>query len=135
MQPLLQHYALLKQVHVGLVAISVLLFAARGLGVLLQARWPMARPARRGSVVIDTLLLAAGVALWSVRGWHPAADGWLHAKLALLLAYIVVGSVALKRGRTPRVRALAFGVALALFAAILGVALAHHPLGWLRPAP
>jgi len=134
MHALLQHYPLVKHAHIALVAASGLLFAARGVGVLLQARWPMALPARRGSVAIDTLLLTAGVALWSVRGWHPAADGWLHARLALLLAYIVVGSVALKRGRTPRVRAVAFGVALALFAAIVGVALAHHPLGWLRHA-
>ncbi len=132
MQALLQHYALIKQAHIALVAASGLLFVARGIGVLLQARWPMAPLARRGSVLIDTLLLAAGVALWSVRGWHPGLDGWLHAKLALLLAYIVAGSIALKRGRTPQGRALAFAVALLLLAAIVGVALAHHPRGWLR---
>jgi uncharacterized membrane protein SirB2 len=51
----------------------------------------------------------------------------------LLLFYIVLGSFALRRGRTARTRALCFAAAIATYAAMLGIARAHHPLGWLAP--
>lgn len=132
---LLFEYATVKQLHIGLVGASGLLFVVRGAGALRQAPWPMAAWARHGSVVIDSLLLAAGLTLWSWRGFHPGADAWLHTKLALLLAYIVAGSFALKRARSPAGRLGAFLLALALFATMIGVALAHHPLGWLQAVP
>ena len=127
---LLGWYVPIKHGHVALVAASGALFAARGAGVLGGARWPMAAGVRWTSVAVDTLLLAAGVALWAMLGLNPARDAWLGTKLALVAGYIGVGSVALKRGRTPRSRTLAFVVAVALYAAVVGVALAHHPLGW-----
>jgi uncharacterized membrane protein SirB2 len=100
--------------------------------VLLQARWPMAAWARHGSVLVDSLLLVAGLTLWSWRGFHPGADAWLHAKMVLLLCYIVAGSHALKRARSHAGRVGAFLLALALFTAMIGTALARHPLGWLH---
>jgi uncharacterized membrane protein SirB2 len=126
-------YPLIKQLHVTLVALSGALFALRGAAVLARASWPMRAAARWSSVIIDTLLLTAGATLWGLLGLNPVRDGWLGLKLALLLAYIVVGSVALKRGRTARVRGLAFAVALGLYLFIVSVALAHHPLGLLAP--
>lgn len=39
-----------------------------------------------------------------------------------------MGTLALKRGRTARVRALAFGAALVCFGYIVTVALTKHPL-------
>jgi uncharacterized membrane protein SirB2 len=41
----------------------------------------------------------------------------------------VLGTIALKRGRTPRERMLAYVAALAVFAFIVSVARAHDPLG------
>jgi uncharacterized membrane protein SirB2 len=50
-------------------------------------------------------------------------------KVVLLVAYIVLGSFALKRGKT-RSRRLGFYVAaLLVFGFIFSVARAHHPLG------
>jgi uncharacterized membrane protein SirB2 len=123
-------YPALKTAHVALVAASGTLFAGRGLGVLAGRPWPMAAAVRRASVTIDALLLAAGVSMWTALGLHPARDAWLGVKLALLVAYVVVGSVALKRGRTPRARARAFAAALGLFVAMVWVALAKWPAGW-----
>lgn len=123
-------YLPLRHAHLTLVSLSLALFAARGLGVLAGARWPMARAPRVGSMAIDTLLLATGAALWHLLGLHPLQQTWLGTKLALLLAYIVLGSIALKRGRTPAVRAVAYVAALATVAAMVGVARAHHPAGW-----
>lgn len=125
-------YPQIKQAHIVLVGCSGALFAARGAGVVwLGARWPTAAWARGLSVGIDTLLLAAGVMLWTLLGLHPVRDPWLGVKLLLLLAYIVVGSLALKRGRTARRRRLAFVAALGLYAFMASVALAHRPLGLL----
>jgi len=52
----------------------------------------------------------------------------------LLVVYIVLGSLALKRGRTPRVRALAFVAACTVYVFMASVARGHHPLGALHAA-
>jgi uncharacterized membrane protein SirB2 len=57
------------------------------------------------------------------------ANGWLWVKLTLLLAYIALGSYALKRGRTPQARLSCFVAALIIFIAMFTIARSHHPLG------
>lgn len=126
---LLPHYLVIKQAHIGLVSLSAGLFAARGLGVLAGQAWPMAAWARRLSVLIDVLLLAAGLTLWALLGLNPTRETWLGAKLALLLFYIVLGSLALKRGRTRAHKAWSLAAALAVLGFMLTVARSHHPLG------
>lgn len=124
-------YLPLRQAHLSLVAASLALFFARGVGVLARRSWPMSRAPRLGSVAIDTLLLSTGATLWFLLGLNPAVHTWLGVKLALLLLYIVLGSIALRRGRTPAVRGAAFVAALLTVGAMIGIARAHHPLGWL----
>jgi hypothetical protein len=51
----------------------------------------------------------------------------LSSAAAALLVYIVLGTIALKRGRSPAVRAGAFAAALAAFGYIVGVALTKDP--------
>jgi uncharacterized membrane protein SirB2 len=50
-------------------------------------------------------------------------------KVALLVVYVVLGSIALKRGRNRRIRLAAFVAALLTVAFLVTVARAHHPLG------
>ena len=64
--------------------------------------------------------------------WHPVRDPWLGTKLLLLLLYIVLGSLALKRAPRPGQRAVFFVAALAVYGFMASVAVAHHPLGLLR---
>ena len=59
---------------------------------------------------------------------YPGTHGWLSAKVAGLIAYIGLGMVALRRGRTRRVRLVAWITAQLVFAYIVAVALAHDPL-------
>lgn len=125
-------YLSLKQAHVALVTASVALFAVRGLGVLAGARWPMAAPLRRGSAGLDTLLLAAGATLWWMLSLQPLRDTWLGTKLALVIVYIVLGSLALKRAPGQAAKALAFVAALACIGAAAWIARAHDPLAPLR---
>jgi uncharacterized membrane protein SirB2 len=115
-------YALLRTAHIATVHISLALFLLRGFWMLqesprLQDRWVRILPH-----VNDTLLLAAAIAMLVVGGFNPLQQPWLMAKILGLLAYIGVGTVALKRGRTKAVRVKAFVVALGIFAYIVAVA-------------
>lgn len=122
-------YPALKHAHVALVSASGLFFAARGVAVLRGRTWPQQTAVRRASALLDTLLLAAGVSLWLMLGLDPLRDTWLGAKLLCIVAYIAAGIWALRRARTPRGRAVAFTLALALLLWIVGIARFHAPLG------
>lgn len=118
-------YPGLKHAHVGLVAASVGLFALRGAGVLAGAGWPMAAAVRRASVVVDVLLLTAGITLAALLRLAPWQHAWLGTKLLLLVVYIVLGSFALKRAATRPGKAIAFAAALGAAGCIVLIALAH----------
>lgn len=119
-------YALLKAVHVGCAAISLSGFLLRFALMLRESRWLATRLARTLPHVVDTVLLASALAMaWRI----GAVPGWLAAKIVALLAYIVLGSIALKRGRTKVARSLAGCVALLTFAYIVSVALSKSALG------
>jgi uncharacterized membrane protein SirB2 len=59
------------------------------------------------------------------------ANHWLTVKLVLLVTYVVLGSFALKRGNSARVRGICFAAAVAVYAFMFGIARTHQPLGWL----
>ena len=125
-------YPMVKATHVGLALLSGGLFAGRGLGVLLGATLPMSKPVRRLSQVIDTALLAAALLLLTTLQLNPLAIPWLSVKLALLLAYIGFGTLALKRAPTQSSKALAYAAALLCFVMMVAIARTHDPLGFLR---
>lgn len=128
---LIEFYPLIKASHVGLVLLSGGLFTGRGLGVLLGAQMPMSPALRRLSVGIDSALLASALLLLLTLQLNPLAVTWLRAKLLLLLAYIVLGSLALKRARSARGKALAYVAALSCFVLMVMIARSHDPLGGL----
>jgi uncharacterized membrane protein SirB2 len=121
-------YLSLKHFHIGCVALSGSLFLLRGVWMLrassmLQATWVRIAPH-----VVDTLLLgsAIGLAAWSQQ--YPGRQPWLTAKVLALLVYIVLGSIALKRGRSRAQRAAAFAAALVVFVYIVTVAVTKRTL-------
>jgi uncharacterized membrane protein SirB2 len=57
--------------------------------------------------------------------------GWLPAKIFGLVLYIVLGTVAIKRGRSAGARTAAGIAALAVLAWIVSVALSKSPWGFL----
>ena len=122
-------YLLAKWVHVAAVTLSIAGFitryrlASRGSRLLWH---PLARVAPH---VNDTVLLGAAIVMLILAGINPLAVPWLGAKIVGLLAYIVLGMVALRRGRTPAIRAAAFYAALACFAYVVSVAVVKSPLG------
>ncbi len=92
--------------------------------------WPMGPFWRYLSVAIDVSLLVAGVSLWALLDYSLQQQTWLGVKLALLVFYILLGSFALKRGRTRAQRLVFFIAALAVVLIMVGIALARHPAGW-----
>ena len=80
--------------------------------------------------VIDTLLLVAAIVLTIMIGQYPFVNGWLTVKLLALFAYIGLGLVALRLGKTMAVRAVAFVAAILVFAFIVSVAMTHNPMGF-----
>ncbi|MGQ0585852.1 MAG: SirB2 family protein [Gammaproteobacteria bacterium] len=120
----------LKLVHLAFATLSVALFALRGVWMLRESPLREARWTRVVPHVIDTVFLATGIWLALRIGQYPFVQPWLTAKVFGLVAYIILGSIALKRGPTRAIRATAFVAALAVFAWIVGVARARHPLSW-----
>jgi len=78
--------------------------------------------------VIDSILLGSALTLAWLSGQYPLVQPWLTAKLFGLLAYIVLGAFALRRGRTRRSRALYFAAALLTYGYIVSVAMTRSPL-------
>jgi len=131
---LIEHIPLLRQLHVGLAVASVSLFITRSGAVLAGARWPMRGAWRGASVGIDTLLITAGGLLWWTLSLHPGRQGWLGTKLALIVLYIVLGSLAMKRAPGRAAKVACFAAALLTIAAVAAIALARDasaPLRWL----
>ncbi len=124
---LIDHDVIVRHAHLALVAISLATFALRGLGVLAGAAWPMQAGLRRAVVAVDTALLVAGSLLWVMLGLNPARDTWFGVKLSLLVVYVLLGTWALRRGRTAASRAAFYVAALACAATMVAVALTHRP--------
>ena len=125
-------YPAVRLTHISLVLISGTLFALRGLAVLGGHAWAMHRAVRRLSYCIDTGLLSAAILLLLVLHLNPFVTAWLLTKIVLLLLYVVLGTLALKRARSPQLRRYCFVAALLCYGFMLSVALTHSPLGALR---
>lgn len=122
-------YLLLRSVHVGAVVLSLAGFVLRGALMLAGSPLLGRRFTRIAPHVVDTVLLASALALaWQIGQW-PFVDHWLTAKVLALVAYIVLGVLALGRARSPRARGLAFAGALTAAAYIVWVALTRDPRG------
>lgn len=126
---MIELYPQIKAIHVATALTSGTLFALRGSAVQLRMAWPMSAGVRYLSYSIDSVLLIT--ALWLVILLPGAvfANGWLAMKLVLLVAYILFGTFALKRGRTRKIRLLCFAVALFVFVNLYAIARTHDPLG------
>jgi uncharacterized membrane protein SirB2 len=124
-------FALLKQLHLATLAVTLALFILRGVWMMLdsprlQARWVRILPH-----VNDTLLLASGIGLAVLLQQYPLLHGWLTAKFFALILYIVLGTVALKHGKTRGQRITAWVAAMFVFGYMVSVAVTHDPTPFL----
>src|SRR5690606_3962309 len=96
----------IKLVHITLALVSNAFFLVRAVwsvfeSPILQQTWVKILPH-----LVDTLLLASALYLMISSAQYPFQQPWLTAKLAALIVYILLGTMAIKRGRTALQRGL-----------------------------
>lgn len=129
-------HALLKTIHFVAAGLSISGFVLRLNWMVTGSPLLQARLTRVVPHIVDTVLLASAIAMligWRLAPWQAF---WLSYKVLALLIYIVLGSIALKRGRTRQQRLLAGVAAVLVFASIVAAAV-YKPvsLGALFGAP
>jgi uncharacterized membrane protein SirB2 len=122
-------YLPLRSVHMTCAALSILGFVIRYIWMLRESALLQKRAVKIVPHIVDTLLLLSAIGLVGVVGFGPNA-AWLSAKIVGLIAYIVLGTLALKRGRTKTARAVFGLLAIIVFAFVASVARTHNPLGF-----
>ena len=118
----------LKYLHVTCVVLSISGYLLRGVWMMRASPWLQKKWVRIAPHVIDTLLLGSAILLAIEIQQYPFVQGWLTAKVLALAAYIVVGAIGLKYGRTKKIRIAAWLGAVAIFAYIVLVALTRQVL-------
>lgn len=119
---------LLKYVHVTCVVLSISGYLARGLWMIRESSMLQRKWVRIVPHIIDTTLLVSAILLTLQIRQYPFVQGWLTAKVLALVAYIVVGAIGLKYGRTKKIRVTAWLAAIAIFLYIVLVALTRQAL-------
>lgn len=116
----------LKYVHVTCVILSGSGYLIRGLWMMRGSPWLHKKWVRVLPHIIDTTLLASAILLTLQLKQYPFVHDWLTAKVLALVAYIVIGAVGLKYGKTRKIRMIAWFTALAIFLYIVLVALTRQ---------
>jgi len=124
-----EYYLLLRHAHIGCAILTIALFVLRGGLMLAESPWQGNVVLRYLPHIVDTVLLTTALMLATVIHQYPFSAGWVTTKVVLLVVYIVLGSIALKRGRTKRIRTAALVAALLTIGFLVTVARTHHPLG------
>lgn len=123
-------YSTLRTLHIATVHLTLILFLLRGFWMLRESPLLNARLTRIVPHVNDTVLLIAAIAMLVVAGMNPLDQPWLLAKIIGLLAYIGLGVIALKRGKTKAIRVKALVAALVMFGYIMAVAITKQVIPW-----
>ncbi len=123
-------YEITKIVHIATAFLSISSFILRGVWMmksssLLQNRWVKVVPH-----INDTILLIAAIILVIVTAQYPGPTTWINIKIIALIIYIILGTIALKRGKTMRVRVIAFVSAVLIFVFIFDVAMSKTVQLW-----
>ena len=124
-------YLILKAIHIIAAMATISGFLLRGYWMLTGSEKLQHRATRIVPHVVDTVFLLSGIAMVWMLHLDPFTQPWLIAKFTGLIAYIVLGTIAIKRGKTLQVRMIALVGAVSLFAYIAGVALTKSPFSWL----
>lgn len=118
----------LKYVHVTSVALSISGYLVRGVWMMRESPWLQKTWVKVVPHIIDSTLLISAILLAIQVQQYPLVQGWLTAKVLALIAYIVVGAIGLKYGKTKKIRIAAWLGAIAIFLYIVLVALTRQVL-------
>lgn len=122
---------MLKFAHMGFALLSITLFFIRGIWMMTDSGMRQNRLFKVLPHIVDTLLLVTAIILVVQTAQYPFQESWLTAKVLALIAYIGVGLVALRLGRTKVIRVVAWVIALDIFTYMYLVAITRNPLPFL----
>jgi len=120
----------MKNLHQLFAILTITGFVIRAFWMMRSSPLLQHRITRIAPHVIDTLFLLTGIAMVINLQLAVLENSWLLAKFAGLLAYIVLGAIALRHGRTKGVRAAAFAGALLAFVYVVNTAITKSPVPW-----
>ena len=126
-----EYYSLLRTIHISCISVSLCLFIFRGMLMLTNSAYLHKKWLRILPHCIDTLLLSSAILLTIILQQYPLMNSWLTMKLICLIIYIILGSIALKRGKTKQLRIIALLAAILIFLFMYSVARYHHFAGFL----
>ena len=123
-------YLILKIVHVVCAIATISGFILRSYWMLTSSELLSRKATRIAPHIIDALFLLSGIAMLYLLSINPFTQGWLLAKFGGLIAYILLGTIAIKRGPTLQIRLIAATGAVSVFCYIVGVALSRSVASW-----
>lgn len=126
----MEYYSLIKHIHVTAAGVSFLGFLLRGYWMLTNNGLLKAKLTKVLPHIIDTFLLAAAICLVIITQHHPFQVSWITAKILLLIVYIVTGTIALKRGKTKKMRVRFFVLSSVIIIVIFAIAITKPGLNF-----
>jgi len=118
---------LIKIIHLTSVTLTIIGFVVRGILLLRESPHMQAMWVRKAPHIIDTVLLASGIALAWVTHQSPLEQPWLAIKLLALLLYIGLGLVAFRFAKTAALQLTSWLAAIAVFGFMVSVAMTKNP--------
>ena len=115
-------YALIKNIHLAFAMLTTIGFCVRGVWMMTESSMLQKKLVKVLPHIVDTTLLISGVTLVVMSGQYPWVAAWVGMKIALLVAYVVLGTFALKRGKNKQIRTVFFAVSILILLALFAVA-------------
>ena len=125
-------YLALKYLHVTLALATVSGLLLRWVWMLRDSPLLQHRLTRTLPHIVDSLFLLAGVSMAFMLGQYPFVHAWLTVKVLGLVAYILLGAIALRHGRNKVTRAVAMALATVVFVYVYSVAKSKTVLGFFQ---
>lgn len=115
-------YEFVKYIHVTAITLSVCGFMIRVFLKYQDSPNQTKYWFKKAPHYVDTLLLASALTMVYIMGVNPLTTFWLSEKIIGLLIYIMLGMIALRWGKTKKIRMIAAGMAVMVFSYIVYVA-------------
>lgn len=114
--------SLIKSIHLLTVLISISGFVLRGIWMILESPQLTKRWVKITPHINDTILLITGITLAIQIQQYPFVHGWITAKILALLAYIGLGMMTIRHGRSKQQRIMTWLAAILVFIYMVMVA-------------
>ena len=115
--------------HVVIVVLSLVGFFLRGLLMMRDSTFLTALLVRVLPHNDNSVVMIAALNLAAMSDQYPFVVDWVTAKVFGIIAYIILGALALREASTRRLRIACWLASMAVFGWIVSVALTRQPLG------